>query len=445
MEELPLNLKIFFLFMCVQFNYLKSENLRTLTLQYADSIQVSQEWNLDDINLIAPLKDMNNDFIQTEKYILPLNKDQCHITHEYLKNLITGNFIDGLIDTYLSDFNYFIGSENNITVPYDKHYEPFPTSLQYKVFKDNEDFFYIIMKNNHQKSLKDLMDTFLYAHSSKNPLSLFTFNSLDLTLINNAQKLSVNSPFIIDFSILEQFDQETKNSITWLDLSNSILFNQDFDLSLLKATFPNLHKVSVKDKQITKIDENTINFLKQLQKENQISESEPENLMGHLDADGMMIHYAADNKINYENIEKNRVEEMKKYAHEMNDFAFVLEVNGCLIKNTEAFLALQNTGSNMQYKKAILIKGVKVQELSRFEKRIAQLIQKKNKFFAWFLITALNLGCIAIVFIKNHELILRILLIGLYGLPSFIIAYGSLDDLLRSTSAIDPIGVVFKE
>lgn len=431
--------------MCVQFNYLKSENLRTLTLQYADSIQVSQEWNLDDINLIAPLKDMNNDFIQTEKYILPLNKDQCHITHEYLKNLITGNFIDGLIDTYLSDFNYFIGSETNITLPYDQNYEPFPKNLQYKVFKNNQDFFLKTMTNDSETQLKNTIYIFLYAHNKKNPLSLFTLNDLNLTLIDNAQKLSVNSPFIMDLTILKELDQTRKDSITWVDLNNSLLFNENFNLSQLKKTFPNLNKVSINNTQITKIDENTINFLKQLQKENQISEPEPENLMGNFDTDGMMIHYAAHDKINYENIEKNTVKEMKKYAHEINDFAFVLEVDGCLIKNTEAFLALQNTGSNIQYKKAILIKGVKVKEPSRFKKRIAQLIQKKNKFFAWFLITALNLGFMAILFIKNHELILRILLIGLYGLPSFIITYGSLDDLLRSTSAIDPIGVVFKE
>lgn len=437
--------KIILIFIYIQFHYLKSENLQTLTLQYANSRQVSQRWDLDDINLIAPLKDMNNDFMQSESYILALTEDQNHITHEYLKNLITGNFINGSIHTYLSDYNYFIGSEKNITVPYDKNYEPFPTSLQYKVFKDNKDFFFIIMKNLHQKSLKDLMHTFLYAHSTKNPLSLFTFDSLDLTLTSNAQKLSVNSPFIMDFSILEKFDEETKNSITWVDLSNSILFNQDFDLSLLKETFPKLHKVSIKNTQITKIDENTINFLKQLQKESQISDSEPKNPFDNLDKDGMMIHYAAYNKINYENIEKNTVEEMKKYAYEINDFAFVLEVDGCLIENTEAFLALQNTDPSIRYKKAILIKGAKVKEPSRFKKRIAQLIQKKNQFFAWFLITALNLGFMATVFIKNHELIPRILLTSLYGLQSFIIVYGCLDDLLRSTLAIDTIGVIFKE
>ena len=52
MEELLLNLKIVLIFMYIQFHYLKSENeQKVLTLQYANSKQVSQKWDLSDINL----------------------------------------------------------------------------------------------------------------------------------------------------------------------------------------------------------------------------------------------------------------------------------------------------------------------------------------------------------------------------------------------------------
>ena len=61
MEELLLNLKIVLIFMYIQFHYLKSENeQKVLTLQYANSKQVSQKWDLSDINLrVLTIKSYN--------------------------------------------------------------------------------------------------------------------------------------------------------------------------------------------------------------------------------------------------------------------------------------------------------------------------------------------------------------------------------------------------
>lgn len=158
--------KIFIIFTYLSFSYLKCSNEQIdLILQYHDSKKVSQKWDLYDINRITLLKDVNN-FLPNQDYVILLNENQNHITHEYLKNLITGNFINGSIGTYLSDFNYFIGSESNITVPYDKNYEPFPTSLQYKVFKDNEDFFRINLRYG-PSSLQNILKTFLFYDYSK--------------------------------------------------------------------------------------------------------------------------------------------------------------------------------------------------------------------------------------------------------------------------------------
>jgi hypothetical protein len=63
----------------------------------------------------------------------PVLKEKPYVTHEYFKNLITGNFVNHELTRYIQDYTYFIG--NDIMLPDNQTYKPFPSSLKWIVLE----------------------------------------------------------------------------------------------------------------------------------------------------------------------------------------------------------------------------------------------------------------------------------------------------------------------
>jgi hypothetical protein len=128
---------ILYLFLFLQFTFFASENVPEtirLTLQYDNLKRVSRLWNIDDFNKLGTIKKALEDTELTDTYsknktgrIFPLSKEHSHVTHGYLKNLITGNFKND--HQYVEDYIYFIGN-NDIDL-----YEETATTVKKKVLR----------------------------------------------------------------------------------------------------------------------------------------------------------------------------------------------------------------------------------------------------------------------------------------------------------------------
>lgn len=159
---------ILYLFLFLQFTFFASENVPEiirLTLQYDNLERVSRLWNIDDFNKLCTIKNALEDAALIDTYsenktntIFPLSKNHSHVTHAYLKNLITGNFT--LDRQYVEDYVYFIGN-NDIDL-----YGKTPTTIKKKVFREHlftisekcsqqliRDFFSYDLKDFLQKKL----------------------------------------------------------------------------------------------------------------------------------------------------------------------------------------------------------------------------------------------------------------------------------------------------
>lgn len=442
-----MNIYIFFFFLTQfisNFLYGALNDEITFRLTQLDSTTISQNWLRCDFEKLRAFPIGCTDIQGADKpgeFQYSITQNRPYLSHEYFKNLITGNFDAASIEQYINDYNYFVTSEIDILLPENQQYQPFPSHLKWKVFKDHEIFFRSNINNNDKKELQESIKTFLYYGPRPDPLSLVTIQKVDLSLAKPAKKLSLSSPFLFDYEVFESINKEEKNSITWLDLSNSILC--DLNLIFLNQHFPNLHKLSANNTLIKTISQQDITFLKKVSEQDIMSSDQiKEYEDSWFDEDGMMNLYAAHEK-RTEGVDQNQVKKVLDYGDEINSYSFVLELNGCVLENPEEFLKLQNNQPNKRYKRSLCINGIKINKVSLLKKMIAQLWHKKEDFLKAFAITIINTFVVRACWITCKRFFARAL-IGLYALVSFGALSLYFNEIYKKACSINSVGVVFK-
>jgi hypothetical protein len=444
---------LFFVFFIPKINSsnVPAEPQILFVLEYPNEKKTAEYWQEEDFEKIPLFKNIKEDFSQESTSEWPVPQEKPYLTHEYFRNLITGNFVDHGLTRYVNDYNFFIG--NDIQLPRNEKYLPFPTSLKWKVFKDNEDFFRI--KLDDKAHFYAILKNFLYYDFSKlnpdeiqfnpdnnyNP-TLFYISMIDLSPTQDETqcKLSLKSPYLIDYDLFNKLDEKTRTNTTWINLNKCLLF--DLNLSTLFNYFPNLHKLTVKNTFIKTITNDDIEALKTIRNKHLASNETTNNFF---DAEGQMRFYELFELKNSGKVNEGTIQKIDQYSIEKTYYSFVLDLNGCPIQEA-TFGSLENIESDKIYEKEILIRGSKRDQLtnqrSQFQTLLLKLLHLKKYISAYMIFSIGNLFFIKILYVRNPSTFSRALIV-LYAVISLAIKYVIAGDLCRTFSCINTAGVIF--